>query len=247
MLVNLDNLVIEVTRKCNMKCSHCLRGNAENKSMCETHMRDFLSQVRYIDCVTFTGGEPTLPSGIKAIEKFMEICNDIGIEVGNFYMVTNAKVWRSNLASLINRLYDFCVDNEISTIDISGDRYHESNGISIQNFKYRLEEELLYQYGIDGMVSIRPDIDPNYILSEGRGFYFGGKNNNLESILYYDEEEELQIREGTIYLNCDGQVIVGCDWSYESQKTREDIFLCMANDNLAHAILKYHLAEREEF
>ena len=31
--IAVENLAIELTRKCNLKCNHCMRGNAENKEM----------------------------------------------------------------------------------------------------------------------------------------------------------------------------------------------------------------------
>lgn len=247
-MISLDNLVLETTRKCNMKCAHCLRGEAQNKSMSDEHMYNFLRQVSYIATVTFTGGEPTLPSGMKVIERFMEICNELGVDVGNFYFATNAKVWRGKLPELINRLYNFCSDNEVSNVDISGDQYHcaELNAIDNHDFKCRLEDELLYTYGLENMVGIKPNIDPNFVITEGRGYYIGGRGNNLETVLYeYWDDDQLQVREGTIYLNCDGKVISGCDWSYETQNEREDILICLADEDLEQAIIDYGEGEEE--
>ena len=154
--MQLDNLVVEVTRRCNMACEHCLRGEPQNKTLKDEDMYNILRQVSYISSVTFTGGEPTLPSGMKVIERFMEICNELAVDVGSFYIVTNAKVWRDKLPALINRLYNFCDDNEISHIDISGDRYHCGD---VDTFKWRLEEELMYNFGLEEIVGVREDID----------------------------------------------------------------------------------------
>jgi hypothetical protein len=209
--------------------------------MKDQYMYDLLEQVTHISSVTFTGGEPTLPSGMKVIERFMEICNDLGIEVGNFYITTNAKVWRKEFPELINRLYDFCVDNELSCVDISNDIYHENDEDDRKYFKYRLEEELLHTYGLADIVAIREEMQMGsheYIFSEGRGFYVGTRNLGEETILY-DDEGTFHVLDGTIYLNCDGQVIAGCNWSYESQAENEKIQLCMSNDDLKHAVLAY--------
>lgn len=238
----INDLIIEVTRRCNMKCDHCLRGDTQNKSMKDEYMYNLLGQVEYISSVTFTGGEPTLPSGIKTIERFMEICNELNVRVGNFYIVTNAKVWRKEFPELINRLYNFCDDNEISGIHISNDVFHDNDDYDRKSFKYRLEEELLYNYGIEGMADIRQELpnDHNYIISEGRGYYTGSRCNELEIILYEDDEDDFRIIDGIIYLNCNGQIIAGYDWSYESQAENEKIQLCMSNDNLQHAVMAYN-------
>jgi len=218
-----------------------MRGNPQNKTMCNEHMRAFLGQISYIDSVTFTGGEPTLPSAMRVIESFMEICNDLGINVGNFYIVTNAKVWRNKFPELINRLFNFCTENEISGIDISGDKFHETNGIEKNDFRYRLEEELLYTYDIDEMVSIRPNIEYQHIITEGRGYYQGHRKLNIDDIIY-SYYNDFHIQEGILYLNCNGDVINGCDWSYESQEKRKDVLICKASDDLEQAILNYEFS-----
>jgi hypothetical protein len=247
-MLNLDSLVVEVTRRCNMKCGHCMRGEPQNKTMRDEYMYDFLRQVSYISNVTFSGGEPTLPSGIKVIERFMEICNDLGVEVGNFYMVTNAKVWRPELPELINRLFDFCSENEISSVDISGDRFHETDSIEVQDFRYRLSEELEFKYGLSELVSVRPDIEYQYVIAEGRGCDVNDRELNIDELLIrnYDDEDSAYISEGTLYLNCDGKVINGCDWSYESQASRDDIVIGLASDNLDQTIENYEFTFFEE-
>jgi len=228
-----------------MLCGHCLRGDRQNKSMSRVHLRNFLRNINYISSVTFTGGEPTLPSGIKAIYDFMEICNILGVDVGSFYMVTNAKKQRPEIPIMINDLYNFCSDNEISSIDISTDQFHERNRLRVSIFRSALEEELEYKYGITEFVSERPPhIDFDNIIHEGRGAQYGSfKYYELPDIVLerWGDDNELRVTEGDIYLNCDGNVINGCDWSYESQNEPEKI-ICAAEDDLEESIIKYHVA-----
>ena len=124
-MIEIYSFIIETTRRCNMRCRHCLRGDPENKAMKRKYLDSFLSQVGYISSVTFTGGEPTLPSGMNAICDFMDSCCKYKVDVGGFYIVTNGKVWRPEFATLVNELWVFCSDNEASGIDISGDQFHE--------------------------------------------------------------------------------------------------------------------------
>lgn len=37
-----NNVVIEITRRCNMCCAHCLRGDAENVDIQEKYINAFL-------------------------------------------------------------------------------------------------------------------------------------------------------------------------------------------------------------
>ncbi len=236
--MELYNLVVETTRRCNMKCAHCVRGKAQNRSMPIEHLRAFLQQIEYISSITFTGGEPTLPSGMKIIYNFMDVCSSFGIPVGSFYIVSNAKVWRPEIATMVGDLYNFCDDNEVSNFDISTDQYHDPIASKRRHFRYQLEESLEMWHGISAdIVTSRRDIDFENVISEGRAQDWGtGRYNEQQEVyLEYWDDDQPRITEGDIYINCDGNVINGCDWSYESQKKAENI-ICSVNDDFEAAI-----------
>ena len=54
--MNIRNLIVEVTRKCNMYCDHCLRGEPINVNMKKEYIDLLLDQVDNIGSVVFTGG-----------------------------------------------------------------------------------------------------------------------------------------------------------------------------------------------
>jgi hypothetical protein len=205
--------------------------------MSKRHMIDFLLQVDYISTVTFTGGEPTLPSGMKVICDFMDICNNLRVGVGSFYMVTNAKVWRPELPALIDDLYNFCDENEVSLVDISTDRFHDPIQGERMRFRNRLEDIMSYQYGIEEIVGMRRDIDYSSVVTEGRGYDVGCRPyTGCELMVEYpDYDDVMHIVEGELYLNCNGNVIKGCDWSYESQELPQNI-ICAASGDLEASI-----------
>ena len=87
-----NSVFIEVTRRCNMCCALCLRGDAENIDIQEKYIDAFLDSFEkgaYISSLTFTGGEISL--NIPAIRYTLKAANERGIAVGSFYMVTNGK------------------------------------------------------------------------------------------------------------------------------------------------------------
>ena len=89
---NACNVVIEVTRRCNMCCAHCLRGDAEAVDIQERYIDAFLdsfANAGYISSLTFTGGEISL--NIPAIRYTLNAVRERNISVGSFYMVTNGK------------------------------------------------------------------------------------------------------------------------------------------------------------
>jgi len=42
MKIEIEDLVIETTRRCNMACPHCLRGPAQNADMPAKYLHDLL-------------------------------------------------------------------------------------------------------------------------------------------------------------------------------------------------------------
>ena len=104
--VFFDSLAVEVTRRCNMHCAHCLRGEAENKDISYEVMDALLRHVDGIGVVTFTGGEPSL--NCRAIDQFRELCLKYDISVNGFYIVTNGKENVEELAVASLRWYTYC-------------------------------------------------------------------------------------------------------------------------------------------
>jgi hypothetical protein len=172
---------------------------------------------------------------------FLEACRVFKVDINSFYIVTNAKVWRPEFPRIIQKYYDYADDNESSGISISGDQYHERDNNFQQRYKIRMEEaiELL---GMQLKVSMREDINYESIIDEGRGSQYGsGRVFKAPSItIEYDDSDDdstMHMTEGELYLNCDGNVINGCDWSYKSQRKPENI-ICKASDDLKKALLK---------
>ncbi len=62
MSIYVYNLVLEITRKCNAKCIHCLRGNAQNLTMSQEVIDAVFSKIDRVSSLTLTGGEPSRSS-----------------------------------------------------------------------------------------------------------------------------------------------------------------------------------------
>ena len=72
MKLNLDYLTLEVTRRYNMGCAHCLRGEAENLDMTKEIVDKALEDVEFISSLTLSGGEPTLNT--ELIRYILDVC-----------------------------------------------------------------------------------------------------------------------------------------------------------------------------
>jgi hypothetical protein len=206
--------MIEVTRKCNMKCSHCLRGNAQKRDINLNDVNTLFSKIDGIGSLTISGGEPSLVPNL--IDEIVVLAKKKKVEIGNFYIATNAKKITKEFICSIIGLYAYCNDNEISQVNWSNDAYHED----INSEQIKLLEALTFAYPKN-----REDNETYSLIRQGRAKYFGDRLVNDFSNSYEIYEDE--IVEGEIYLNCDGNLIAGCNYSYEEQ---DDNIICHVND-----------------
>jgi len=211
----IETLGIELTRRCNLKCAHCLRGGAQRKDMdVQTIRRLFTKQgLKSVNTVVLSGGEPSLVPHI--IEDFTRMLYDLDQKIGFFYMATNGTHVTDKFISAIRLLLGRCWDPALCNIAVSMDVYHK-----------REDHRRRALQGLYMMKDYIPEIDINTrdeeprsqrVLGQGRA-----KTNQIScdiprdtKIEYIDGYEEIS---GPLYLNCEGYVIQGCDWSYIEQK-----------------------------
>lgn len=53
-------ICVELTRKCNMSCPHCMRGEAQNKTITKEVIDRLCHNITIVDSFGITGGEPLL-------------------------------------------------------------------------------------------------------------------------------------------------------------------------------------------
>lgn len=210
--LSLSSLVIEVTRRCNMECEHCMRGEPQNMNLKEEYLEQMFSKLRYISCISFSGGEPTLAP--EVMDQTLEIAAKHSVEVGSFYVVTNGLVVQDAFLLAILKWHNYCSENEISGVAVSDDSYHSD----LAEQADKLEAFSFFSHRSD------PLADSKLIISEGRAENWGGLHRSTDQFCV---DEEGYISEGDIYLNCKGNIVAGCDFSYSSQDKHT---VCSAKD-----------------
>jgi hypothetical protein len=223
--LSFDNVIIELTRRCNMTCSHCLRGDAQNLDMDLSHVEELFRKTDRIHTLSLSGGEPSLvPDKIIGI---ISLAEKYKIVIDNFYIATNAKVVSDNFIMAVIRLYLFCGDNEISALQYSSDQYHEEP----------LWDENIRKLEALSFTSDKGEI--NSLLDMGNASYNCScdREVNIYAPIISDEfEDELFVSEGEIYLNCKGDISPSCDLSYEIQ---DELKICSVYDDLITSIREY--------
>ena len=112
-----------------MDCPMCLRGGPGQGEMDARTLGSLLRHVKYINEVTFTGGEPSL--AIPAMRKFYAMCGRYDIPVHAFYIATNGKRNQKELAVFALEQWEKADDKEICAVSLSIDGYHEPVGSGI--------------------------------------------------------------------------------------------------------------------
>ncbi len=210
MQIKFKNLVLEVTRRCNMQCNHCMRGDARDTDMDTGVIRRLFESTREIQHLTLTGGEPSLcPEVIECIVYYIR---QTSCHIGSFFCVINAKEYSEAFVNALNKLYDLCSDKRDCVLSVSMDQFHhDQNPKAIKVYRglpyYRATKE-------KGFIR-RADI-----LSEGRAEKLGlGRvqippNDRFYEVILHGFSLEVGDR---VYVNALGDVLASADLSYESQ------------------------------
>lgn len=143
--IDLEDLIIEVTRKCNMKCCHCLRGRSDDMDMPREYIENILSRICSIDVLTFTGGEPSL--GINAMLETLRYCARYRIPVREVYIATNGKHVPEEFIEALRQWDMYCKESHVR------DRINEYTGgtDAVKLVRWLTNDE-------DGHMGIRVDL-----------------------------------------------------------------------------------------
>lgn len=226
--IKIDTLALEITRRCNMACRHCLRGPAEDLDMPETLLPKIFKDITDINDLVLTGGEPSL--NVPMIRKILNYIKDHDIYVDNFYVVTNGKQVSDEFIQVMLDYY-LAFDNcdEISAVALSQDEFHEKipkenikklkalsffneTGKNIKDTDLVLllegrARELNYprtRSGIDYTHNLIYQKDPKEFMIDQYEIDIS-KEGDCETINWYDIE---------VYISADGTVKINCDNSY---------------------------------
>jgi hypothetical protein len=197
-------------------------------TMKNEYIDSLLSQVDDIGDITFTGGEPSL--AVPVIEYVLSQLKHRRINLGGFYIATNGIDVSEEFVVMCLKLYAYCYEKDRCTVDVSNDMYHQAEG------GYNTEM-------LDGLRFTRRKYDKegwNFnkgesLISEGRGIDVCKTIRDIQSDIVVTRDD---FNEAQIYLNCKGNIVSGCDWSYTSQDKDKNI-LCQVD----HLTEFYNLLE----
>lgn len=172
--VEIASLVIELTRRCNQACIHCMRGDAQNvditKEMIDNLFKNDDHEIVKIHSLIFTGGEPFLNKEIYIYIINYIISNKIEVEF--FSMYTNGLVYDEEIMTTLADFEKYCFTSVICKID---------------QFHQLLPDNLVQMY-LNGNSPVKymiQNLNPYEIVNFGRA-----RENNLGEKIYSNLIEE---------------------------------------------------------
>lgn len=116
-------LFIEITRKCNLECPHCMRGNAQELTITPEIINTLFSQVTEISDLSLSGGETMLE--LDTFEYLVKAIDKHNVKVGRISFVTNGTILNERVIQILS---DFTTNNSerIAEFAISDDDFHSS-------------------------------------------------------------------------------------------------------------------------
>lgn len=230
----IDNLCIEVTRRCNMMCEHCLRGDSQNIDITHKIINEALKNIQYINDITFTGGEPTLH--LEAISYTLNVCKTKNIEVDHIYIVTNGTNITDEFIRILIDWYLYCDDiDELFGVAISQDPFHadidKTNIRKLKTLRFFHEDDKKndFKYGL---------------INEGRATNitsYTTHNLNTNPTLYGSLDNDiLKIYDSEVYIAANGDIKIGCDWAYDNNVTQIGN---VTKDNLYDCLTQHYTEE----
>jgi MoaA/NifB/PqqE/SkfB family radical SAM enzyme len=214
-------IMLELTRRCDMQCSHCLRGDAQGVDMTALMVRTILDKLgSNCDKIDFGGGEAILKPSL--IKQFTQELHWSGISteyLEPMWIVSNGKrLWENEEAyeepsELAEALIKLSWHLPI-TLAISTDKYHPDGA----ERRYHHAEELFDMHPDIGVCKHGPS-DYSGLVGMGRA-----KGNGKEVEIFFDEDDSR-----LLYVSLNGDIYPSCDLSYKFMDDFKDTALCFGN------------------
>jgi hypothetical protein len=235
--MHIDSLILEVTRSCNLKCDHCLRGCTQRLKMSNKCIHESLRNVSSIGTLTLTGGEPSL--AVDVMENIMDTIRWRNISFGSVYVVSNGK-WHTKYKSFLKvmeRFVNWSDEPECSSLSISRDQYHE---VDLRREMF-YNEETYDEYSFVDLQSRKHNIyNP---INEGRALQTGVGTETPKPMPKWKMYNG-DVIENEVYISANGNVVSNCNMSFR-RIDKENLGNVM-NQSLLYIIESFSEVEEEE-
>lgn len=199
--IYIEQLGIEITRKCNLSCPHCMRGEPQDINISYKSLKKIGNQVKQIGEVVISGGEPSL--NIKGINLLLSIFKEKQIKIHRAFIKTNAIITDQLFINTMLLFDSFCSDG--LELWISNTIWHKNKRDvhKTQQFIKQLDFAKIEEVST---------IDNERFYAQGSALYYP---SNLIHFKPVKDHKKL------FYINCNGEVLKCGELSYKEQKRRK--------------------------
>lgn len=230
MKYQYSDLVIEVTRRCNMCCAHCMRGDAEPIDIPLEYIDRFFEHVASVGCLTFTGGEPTL--NLDAIEHALKVVKERNVRVNSFYLVTNGKEVSDRFLHLMIDWTIYCLSCDPFALD------EGIGGIALSQDKFHAPISPINRIRLRSLSVFRPD-DKKTDFTVRRPIKLGrARTLDATEVNRFGISVDENCIEGDVTLSATGDILPDCDYEFcETENFR------IASVNNIEELISYYETE----
>lgn len=240
-------LTVELTRKCNMNCPHCGRGDAQDKTMSTDTIDRLIEDVDKVAFLSVTGGEPLLEMDrlLYLIQSISNKWDIVALDI-----VTNGSILDERI---IGAFETFCsVDPKRNVLfSISKDEYHTAGAHETAMFFYKpLVQEAnarLNPSDGNGITLDYHNVAERTLGYSGRAKAIidkSKKKKKLSKALSVDEigSHRLKIKNNSVYCNvfitADGGITTPNGMEYSKEDA--NIFGYLSDDTLSNIIKRFN-------
>lgn len=230
MGLKLSALSVEITRKCNKKCVHCMQGEAQNLSISKEIIDKLFKDIDDCKTIYFGGGEVLLE--IDLIDYFVDKLVNSKWNTTDIQLTTNGTILDNRIVDIYDK---FCKSGEerLAILRISDDVFHDKGEIknAFAYYKPLIDEQNRHYDAKKRMVcwfasKDRESSDLPVIIYSGRGKDFVDNNRSLftpfgaKPVIYpYLYNHRIKIENDTICctlgLSANGNIVFFEHSSYE--------------------------------
>lgn len=134
--ITFNEVELQLTRRCQCKCKHCFRGEAEQKDITPDVIDAFLSQTEMIGLLHITGGEPTL--NLDMMQYFLDQLYKNGVLLMKMTIETNGYEMSERFVDLIKQYSEMI--KICHSMDLKKPEIQHLISVSISNDKYHIDE-----------------------------------------------------------------------------------------------------------
>jgi hypothetical protein len=235
-MLQLHKLYIELTRRCNLKCAHCINGSAQDVLISEEYLNKTFNVFDNIDWLIFGGGEPLL--NIDGLAMAVRHIVFQRIKINHILISTNGccqNIDSDATIDLLSRIKYLCC-NDLK-LQLSNTQFHRESREERETKTYLSFKEKLSARGI--LFVEYNDMKYEDMIKEGRVV----ENNllsewtphqvlaNFFTLLRIDDFIVKFLPYTPLYITCEGDLVVNC----HAYNNRSQFFIAHINELLASA------------